>query len=878
MKRNLRSKCNQPIIELSDSDDDTYKISKKPKDEDYVIEEHEKKEKITVDKEQPIKKRIRKNVQSKDVKRKSVKRKNQEKSLEIFSNKKSKLKASSSTDFTDAKVSQSQNQKDLIKTDIKEDLKIKEKFNSSFSQCAEWTDVDYISEINNVDRHIVENVVKLFKEDNTIPFIARYRKNMTGSMEADQLRALLDSFEQAKIIKNRAATIIKSIDKLGKWSPELHSTITSTKSLADLEHIYSLYKPSASRRLLAEKARALGLGSVSDAILQGQKIAPLIFLVDEQREGLRNEQEVRSGIVHIIADLISKDKQIFDRVTSLRKTSVIEIHTTECKTTEDSKNVNGRKYEQYFNFKSRVNAIKPHHILAINRAESQKIISVKIVIPDAFERAFKECCLSRYATTCDQQEREMIHWDLLNESIDHAYKKLIKPQVIRRVRSEMKEYAEKASIEVFATNVKQLLLTPPVRGKIVLGIDPGYRHGCKLAVVSGQGNVLETAVIYPHNNPFKDAADALARLVNKYGCAIIALGNATACRETELFLTKVIKSEMFNTPNVMYTIVDECGASIYSCSPQAKSEFPDLDPNLVSAISIARRLQDPLAELVKIEPKHLGVGMYQHDLPEAQLTKTLSEIITEVVSFVGVDINTASLYLLQQVAGLTRSRSTSIIEWRTKNGPFKNREELLNVKGIGSKTYEQCAGFIRILPETATVSETTSERKKKSKSDFNPLDQTWIHPESYAIADKFVKHCQCKLNDIGTPAFIERINSQARTGYGKLAAQYGTDETTMETIIKALSMQKDEDIRSKLSQPLFRNSVRRIEDLTVGTVLSGVVRNVTHFGSFVDVGVGKEGLIHVTRMKKDLHIGQRVEVKVVNVELTRQRIGLELMS
>jgi len=258
--------------------------------------------------------------------------------------------------------------------------------------------------------------------------------------------------------------------------------------------------------------------------------------------------------------------------------------------------------------------------------------------------------------------------------------------------------------------------------------------------------------------------------------------------------------------------------------------------------------------------------------------RQLLQVVTEVVSFVGVDINTASHYLLRQVAGLKLSKSTNIIEWRSKNGPFRNREQLLKVKGIGSKTFEQCAGFIRILPETATVSETSSERNKKSKNDFNPLDQTWIHPESYAIANKFVKHCQCKLDDIGTPAFIEKINFYAKTGYGKLATQFDTDESTMETIIKALTMQKDEDIRSKLNQPLFRNSVRHIDDLTVGTVLSGVVRNVTHFGSFVDVGVGKEGLIHVTRMKKELHIGQRVEVKVVTIELARQRIGLELIN
>ncbi|KAG5328893.1 SRBD1 protein, partial [Acromyrmex heyeri] len=788
------------------------------------MEQNKRKKEIKkgiIAKRQPTKKGVKKNTQSKDVK--SIKRKNQEGNLETSSNKRPKLE-DSYIESTDAEVSQ-EIQKNSARIYVKEDVKLNEKFNFSLSQCTEWTDIDYISEVNNVTRYIADNVVKLFKEDNTIPFIARYRKNMTGSMDADKLRELLESFEQAKIIKQRAATIIKNIDKLGKWSPELHSVITSTKSLADLEDIYSLYKPSTSRRLLADKARELGLG-----------------------------------------------------INSLRKTSVIDIQTTQCKTAEDSKNANEQKYEQYFNFKSRVNVIKPHHILAINRAESQKIISVKIVVPDAFEDAFRNYCLWQY-TQEGRSSAKMSHLTLLNDGIDYAYKKSIKPQMIRRIRSELKENAEKASIEVFTTNVKQLLLTPPVRGKIVLGIDPGYRHGCKLAVVSEQGDLLETAVIYPHNHSsaFKDAANTLAKLVNKYRCTIIALGNATACRETELFLTKAIESNVFGSLNAMYTIVDECGASIYSCSPQAKSEFPDLDPNLVSAISIARRLQDPLAELVKIEPKHLGVGMYQHDLPQTKLTKSLSEVVTEVVSFVGVDINTASHYLLQQVAGLTVSRSKSIIEWRSKNGPFRNREQLLKVKSIGSKTFEQCAGFIRILPETAKTSETL-QRSKKSENDFNPLDQTWIHPESYAIANKFVKHCQCKLDDIGTPAFIGKINFHAKTGCGNLAAQFGTDETTMETIVKALTMQKDEDIRSKLNQPLFRNSVRCIEDLIVGTILSGVVRNVTHFGAFVDVGVGKEGLIHVSRMKKDLHIGQRVEVKVVDIELARQRIGLELMN
>lgn len=625
MKRNLRGIHNKAIIEISDSDDEDHKTIPKSEDEDYTMEDNKTKKKIRENNKEPMKKKIKKSTQSKVAK--SRKRKDQEENLEIFNNKKLKLEESSFADYSDAGILK-QDQKTFHKTDVKQDIKIERKLNSSFLQCMEWTTIDYISEVNEIDKHIVKNVVKLFEEDNTIPFIARYRRNNTGSMEPDRLRALKESFEQAKIIKQRAASILKTIDKLGKWSPEIHSAITSAKSLADLEDIYALYKPT-SKRLLAERARELGLESISNAVLHGQKITPLVSLINEQKEGLRDEQQVRNSIMHIIVDVITKDKKVFNAVTSFRKTSIIYIETTQCKTTEDSKNTNQQKYENYFNFKSRECTIKPHHILAINRAESQKIISVKIIVPDTFEHEFKKYCLSEYT----RQQKLMgnvtnLHCDLLRDSIDYAYKKVIKPLVIRRIRSEMKERAEKASIQVFATNVKQLLLTPPVRGKIIIGIDPGYYHGCKIAVISENGNVIETAVIFPHKNESATsiAANSLAKLVNKYKCTVLALGNGTASRETEIFLTKMIESKMFDSLDVTYTIVDESGASIYSCSPEAKSEFPDLDPNLVSAISIARRLQDPLAELVKIEPKHLGVGMYQHDLPEKQLINTLDEV------------------------------------------------------------------------------------------------------------------------------------------------------------------------------------------------------------------------------------------------------------
>jgi len=559
-------------------------------------------------------------------KRNAQRKQCQEEDLPI-SNKRRKIEKSTLTDNMNTEQS---DLKHSVQIEMIEDIEDEENTQTSFSECIEWNAADYIQEINNVDRHIAKNVVKLFEQDNTIPFIARYRRGITGSMTPDQLRALKESYEQVKVIKHRAMMVIRAIDKLGKWSPEVYSAVTAAKSVADIEHIYSLYKPTTKR--WTDKAIELGLESVSNAVLHERQIPPLTSLIDEEKKGLRNKNEVINNIVNLTAYIISKNKKVFDKVFTLRKTFTIEIHTTLCKendkktsTEPDSK----QKYEQYFDFKANEKNIKPHQILAINRAVAQNIIKVKIVIPDAFEHRFKKYCLSLYAhrkkvvkTMTD------MHQYLLNESINYAYKKIMKPLLRRRIKSELKERAETASIEVFTTNVKQLLLTPPVRGQVILGIDPGFRHGCKLAVISEHGDVLETAVIYPHTHSedFQHTADILVKLVNRHKCTVLALGNGTACRETEEFLTRIIKSKKFKLNDMTYSIINESGSSIYSCSPEAKAEFPDLDLNLVSAVSIARRLQDPMAELVKVEPKHLGVGMYQHDLPNKQLLNTLDEV------------------------------------------------------------------------------------------------------------------------------------------------------------------------------------------------------------------------------------------------------------
>ncbi|XP_076754153.1 S1 RNA-binding domain-containing protein 1 [Xylocopa sonorina] len=883
MKRSVRQTAKiEPIVLSSDSEIEAKDVSS---DDDYYIPEKTTSKGAAKKKKTSVKSD---NSAGKSNKRKGSTLSSPAKKRRIAKEFESKKLISKSATIDDTKESKASKKKAQIKSEkkttqsvnkenVKQALGDIDRFNTV--ECKEWTDVDYVSEKNNITKHVAENVVKLFNDDNTIPFIARYRRNLTGGMEPDELRAVKENLDRAKAIKQRAHTILKSIDKLGQWTPNVHAAVVSAKHLDDLEHIYSLFKPT-SKRTLAERAREIGLEPLSNLVLQGQVLPPLSSIIDSSKDGLKTEQQILDGIKHIIADVINKDKTVFDKVKELQNGSIIHIQTTECKTSNKSSDTKEkdvhRKYEMYYNFNSSTKYIKPHQILAINRGEAQKILTVKITLPDFFERGFKSHCYRQYRAAMNVSK---LHSELLNGSIDYTYTKFIKPLVVRRARSEMKQKAETASIEVFVTNVKQLLLTSPVKGKIILGIDPGFLHGCKLAVISEQGDVLETGVIYPHNK-VEESAKVLVNLVNKHKSTILALGNATACRETEMFINKLIKSGAFGSLDVSYTIVDEAGASIYSCSSEAKSEFPHLDTNLISAVSIARRLQDPLAELVKVEPKHLGVGMYQHDLPEKQMSTALNEVVSEAVSFVGVDVNTASQCLLKRVAGLNVSRANNIIEWRIEFGPFKNRQQLMDVKGIGSKVFEQCAGFIRILPETS-MSDNSEKCKtvKKSKHKYNLLDQTWIHPESYKIAEKFLAYCRCNIENLGTTEFIEKIKSHAEEGYTILAERFGTNETTVEVIVKGLSMKKDEDIRLKTRTPLFRKSMFSIKDLETGALLTGAIRNVTHFGAFVDIGVGRDGLIPIKWMKNStVSIGQRVEVKVLTVDIERSRINLELIK
>ena len=501
-------------------------------------------------------------------------------------------------------------------------------------RCSDWSVIDYIRDYHFMSPYVAENVVQLFKEDNTIPFIARYRRDQTQGMDADQLRSIKNCIDKANLIKQRAASIIKEIDKQGKWTPEFHAFVIGTKSLSDLDHIHSMFK--VVKSTLVERAKIVGLADPAERIINGRMCPDLVHYVDLNTEGLKTVDDIQSGIVCIVADMIYKDQRTFDKIKTLRLEIPMQIQSTKVKGAEKKaeepkvydkhKKVNEQdKYDLYYNFQAREDNMKPYQILAINRGEARKVLNVKVIVSNQFEQEFENHCFEQYRKIVVSSP---LHRKIITAAIKHVFAKSVKPSVRRRTRQEMNERAEIASMDVFAENVKQLLLTPPVRGKVVVGVDPGFRHGCKLAVVSEQGDMLETETIYPHDTAGAkyNAERVLAKLVLRHRCTVLALGNGTACRETEVFLVQMIKNKAFEPLDVVYTIVDETGASIYSCSNEASAEFPNLDVNVISAVSIARRLQDPMAELVKIEPKHLGVGMYQHDLPEKPLAAKLNGV------------------------------------------------------------------------------------------------------------------------------------------------------------------------------------------------------------------------------------------------------------
>ena len=686
----------------------------------------------------------------------------------------------------------------------------------------------------------VENVVNLIDEGNTIPFIARYRKEMHGAMDDTTLRNLETRLNYLRNLQQRRDEVKKSIKNQGKLTQELSEAIDAAATMTEVEDLYRPYKQK--RRTRGSIAREKGLDLLAQAIFaqDGQDIQELAKDFINEEKGVATAEEAIAGALDIIAENLSDDADIrkaLRELCSRRGSLVSKAADPEADTV----------YKLYYDFNQPISRLLDHQILAINRGEKEDILKVTVTLPGNEGPAL----VCRAALKPTMQISQMV-----KAAAEDAYERLIFPSIQREVRNALTDRASEGAIHNFALNLKPLLMQPPVKGFVTMGLDPGYRNGCKVAVVDATGKVLATSVVYPTFNERKkqEAITTLSGLMRKFGVRHIAIGNGTASRETEAMTVELLRS----FPEASYAIVNEAGASVYSASPLAAEEFPEYDVNLRSAVSIARRLQDPLAELVKIDPKAIGVGQYQHDCPQKELDAALGGVVEDCVNAVGVDANTASRSLLEQVSGLTAATAKNIVAYREENGPFTSRSQLKKVPKLGPKAFEQCAGFLRI-PESKEI-----------------LDNTGVHPESYAAAKALLKLLNCQ-----DPK--ELPNSLERYGIQKAAQEVGVGAPTLQDIAKELS-KPGRDPRDELPKPILRKDVLEMKDLKPGMVLTGTVRNVIDFGVFVDIGVHQDGLVHISevcgrRLKHPsemVKVGDVVDVVVLSVDEQRHRISLSM--
>ncbi|KAM4591014.1 S1 RNA-binding domain-containing protein 1 [Odontesthes bonariensis] len=779
-----------------------------------------------------------------------------------------------------------------------------------------WDLIELLSTLTCVEKWVCLNIVVLLREENTVPFIVRYRKDMIRHMDADAVRDVQMIYEELCALAKKTQSVIQTLKKDGFLTAELEQNLRRCRSADELDHVYSPYKK-GSKLSKARRAKALGLEVAASVLMNTPNTLDLRAWVKPGTEGLSSEEEVATGVEHILADMIAKDPETLTYVKTLCENSYVTLQSSVSKSAlkekekdksvqgqkkpgaEQSKNKDPDKFQLYFDFNCKIQRIQPHQTLAINRGESLKILTVKVNIPDRVKSDFTWWCINNRWRTKMYAREELCA--IIKNAVEDSFKRLILPFLTRSYRTKLTTAAEKESIAMFVRNLRQRLLVCPVRGCVIMGVDPGFRHGCKIAILSPTNQILHTDVAYLHNSGQQREADKLRHLMIKYSCTKVVIGNGTACRETESFFADLISRRYFDSLDVSYCITNEAGASIYSVSPEAVKEMPDLDPNLRSAVSIGRRVQDPLAELVKIDPKHLGIGTYQHDVSAGALKAALDGVVQECVSFVGVDINLCSEMLMRHVAGLNAGRARNIAEWREQNGPFNNREQLKLVKGMGPKTYQQCAGFIRINPQTLhsvkpTPQPVPAAKKGKGKTGvsiptaLNPLDQTCIHPESYHVAQRFLSIVGGSVEQIGSPGLQQCVENKVKTSsIEELARSVDTTPETLSLIIDGLTQPPGFDIRQNFGQADFKRGIVSMSDLQVGAVLTGRVDNTALFGAFVDIGVGRSGLIHksnitldklpVSQRRRSLALGpgERVEVRVLNVDIQRGRIGLDLI-
>ncbi len=693
----------------------------------------------------------------------------------------------------------------------------------------------------------VDNTVALIDDDKTIPFIARYRKEVTGSLDDQVLRELSDRLNYLRNLEKRKEEVRASITEQEKMTDELEKAITDAMTLVEVEDIYRPYKPK--RKTRASVAREKGLEDLAAFVLnqgEGDPSAEAEKYINEEK-GVANAQDALQGAMDIIAEDVSDSAELRKYLRTLFS-QIGKISSAA--SADDADTV----YQNYFEFSEGVSRIAGHRILAIDRGEKEGALKVSVDVPQgAGERAVT----SRYV------KNESACAKLVEQACVDSYKRLIYPSIEREIRSELSEKAQEGAIKVFSSNLRQLLMAPPVKGTVTLGLDPGYAHGCKIAVVDETGKVLDTSIVYltPPRKETEKAKRIISRMIENCGVTTIAIGNGTASRESEQFIAELLKEI---PQKVSYMVVSEAGASVYSASKLAAEEFPDYDVSLRSAVSIARRMQDPLAELVKIDPKAIGVGQYQHDMPKARMDEALKGVVEDCVNSVGVDLNTASYSLLSYISGINSTVAKNIVAYREENGAFTDRKQLMKVAKLGAKAFEQCAGFLRV------------------PGGKNPLDNTGVHPESYGAAKALIEKCGFSVADMGNKELID--SKVKKEGISTLASSIGVGVPTLEDIVKELE-KPGRDPRDELPPPLMRSGdVMELSDLKEGMELMGTVRNVIDFGAFVDIGVHEDGLVHISQMcnkfiKHPLEVvkvGDVVKVWVLGVDLKRKRISLTM--
>lgn len=703
----------------------------------------------------------------------------------------------------------------------------------------------------NLSTKLIENVIHLISEGNTVPFIARYRKELTGGMDEVQIRDITEKWQYAQNLRERKEEVIRLIDEQGKLTEELKGAIEKAVKLQEVEDLYRPYKQK--RRTKATVAKEKGLEPLAEWLFalptEGDVEAEAAQYISEEKE-VHSVEEAVSGAKDIIAEWVSDDAEVRKEIRRLAFQEGL-IVTKVKNEEEDEKGI----YEMYYSYEEPLKKVVPHRILAMNRGEKEDILRVAITFPtERIMKLLERKFIKRHGS---------ITVVIVQAAIEDGYKRLIEPSIERELRSELTAKAEEQAIHIFSENLQNLLLQPPIKGRTVLGVDPAYRTGCKLAVVDETGKVLSIDVIYPTppKNEIEKGKQVVKQLINQYNVEVIAIGNGTASRETEQFIADTIKE---CDKEVFYLIVNEAGASVYSASDVGREEFPNLQVEERSAVSIARRLQDPLAELVKIDPKSVGVGQYQHDVTQKKLNESLTFVVETVVNRVGVNVNTASPSLLQYVAGLSKAVANNIVKRREEEGKISSRKELKNIPRLGAKTYEQCIGFLRVI------------------DGVNPLDATGIHPESYKETEQLLSLLEADVSELGTEQLKAKL---LELDLKKTAEKLGIGEPTLKDIIDAL-IRPGRDPRDELSKPLLKQDVLKMEDLKPGMELEGTVRNVVDFGAFVDIGVKQDGLVHVSKLSNRfvrnplevVSVGEVVTVWVEEVDLKKQRIALTMVQ